>query len=91
MYHSPGLRDGVSRQGTRVRPYHPTIFLAGLVIARIIPAGNKFGRSQVLRVEGECGQAMPKLILEKRSEDFSMVRFARPLGNWQNPLFEGTV
>jgi hypothetical protein len=25
LYHSPGLRDGVSTQGTRVRPDDPTI------------------------------------------------------------------
>jgi hypothetical protein len=50
LYHSPGLRDGVPAQGTRVRPYHPTIVGAELTSAWIILAGNKFGRLRVFRI-----------------------------------------
>jgi len=50
MYHSPGLRDGVSAEGTRLRPYHPKILEAQQQVSRIILAGNKPGRSQVFTV-----------------------------------------
>jgi hypothetical protein len=46
----------VSRQGTRVRPYDPTILGADLSVARAIPAGNKLGRPQVFRVNWDCWQ-----------------------------------
>jgi hypothetical protein len=50
MYHSPGLRDGVSSQGTRVRPCPPELLGAESAIARFSFAGNKLGHSQVITV-----------------------------------------
>jgi hypothetical protein len=50
MYHSPGLRDGVSSQGTRVRPCPPELLGAESAIARFSIAGNKLGRLQVIMV-----------------------------------------
>jgi hypothetical protein len=54
MYHSPGLRDGVSRQGTCARPCPPEVLGAESAIARFSLAGNKFGRSQVITVAWGC-------------------------------------
>lgn len=50
MCHSPGLRDGVSTEGARVRPYLPKILGAQEQVSRIILAGNKPGWSQVFTV-----------------------------------------
>jgi hypothetical protein len=58
MYHSPGLRDGVSCQGPPARPDHPKTLGAELASARFILAGNKFGRSQVFRVSWFCGHTL---------------------------------
>jgi len=68
LCHSPGLRDGVSTQGTRVRPYHPTIFGAEITSARIILAGNKFGWSPVLRVGWVCVKSLLRCNPEKWGE-----------------------
>jgi hypothetical protein len=58
LYHSPGLRDGVPAQGTRVRPDHPTIVGAELTSAWIILAGNKFGRLRVFRLGWDYPQTV---------------------------------
>ena len=47
MYHSPGLRDGVSSQGTRVRPCPPEVLGAESILTRFAMAGNKFGWPRV--------------------------------------------
>ena len=54
MYHSPGLRDGVSSHGFVCA--NPQSYNLGAEInrARIILAGNKFDRAQVFSFGVEC-------------------------------------
>jgi hypothetical protein len=54
MYHSPGLRDGVSNQGTCVRPCPPEVLGAESIRTRFTSAGNKFGRPQVHEFAWDC-------------------------------------
>jgi hypothetical protein len=58
MYHSPGLRDGVSTQGTCVRPCPPEVLGAESAIDWIIFAGNKLGRTQVITVDWDFRRAL---------------------------------
>ena len=54
MYHSPGLRDGVSSQGTCVRPCPPKVLGAESIGILFAAAGNKFGCPQVLELDWDC-------------------------------------
>jgi hypothetical protein len=58
MYHSPGLRDGVSSQGTCVRPCPPELLGAESAIAGFSFARNKFGRSRVITVRRDFWRAV---------------------------------
>jgi hypothetical protein len=58
MYHSPGLRDGVSSQGTCVRPCPPELLGAESAMAHFSFTGNKFGRSQVITVSRDFQQTV---------------------------------
>jgi hypothetical protein len=87
-YHSPGLRDGVSKQGTRVRPCHPKILGAVFAIARNILAGNKFDRSRVLIVAQFCGQTLFGCDLEKSEQEIFEFRGTRSSSNRPNPLLQ---
>jgi hypothetical protein len=58
MYHSPGLRDGVSSQGMCVRPCPPDLLGADSAIAHFSFAGNKLGRSQVIMVNWNFQQTL---------------------------------
>lgn len=85
MYHSPGLRDGVSSQGTCVRPCPPELLGAESAIARFLVAWNKFGRSQVITV----GWGFRQTVLEHaRGTAPTLFDFlgARNFRNWLNRL-----
>jgi hypothetical protein len=58
MYHSPGLRDGVSSQGTRVRPCPPEVLGAESILTRFAMAGNKFGWPRVPKFSWNCTRKM---------------------------------
>jgi|HubBroStandDraft_1064217.scaffolds.fasta_scaffold05338_6 hypothetical protein len=91
MYHSPGLRDGVSSQGTRVRPYPPELLGAESAIARFSFAGNKLGRSRVITVDWDFQQ----IVLESERARPSQALFeflgARNFRNWLNHLHSHAV
>jgi hypothetical protein len=59
LYHSPGLRDGVPAQGTRVRSLPSHNLWSRLAKARVFLAGNKLGRSQVFRIVWDCAYVLP--------------------------------
>ena len=58
MYHSPGLRDGVSSQGTCVRPCPPEVLGAESIRTRFTMAGNKFGCPQVRKLGRGCARTL---------------------------------
>jgi hypothetical protein len=73
MYHSPGLRDGVSCQGTCVRPCPPEVLGAESILTRFTIAGNKFGRPQVPKVQLDlCAKNVRTGFSRKRREGFLM-------------------
>jgi hypothetical protein len=86
MYHSPGLRDGVSSQGTRVRPCPPELLGAESRIANFSFAGNKLGRSRVITVGRDSRQA----VFERERAWTAPALFdffgARNFRNWLNHL-----
>jgi hypothetical protein len=58
MYHSPGLRDGVSNQGTCVRPCPPEVLGAESIFTRVTMAGNKFEWPRVPKISWSCAQKL---------------------------------
>jgi hypothetical protein len=70
MYHSPGLRDGVSSQGTCVRPCPPEVLGAESIRTRFTMAGNKFGRSQVRKFRWGCARTLFERASRKMKRTF---------------------
>jgi hypothetical protein len=91
MYHSPGLRDGVSSQGTCVRPCPPELLGAESAIARFSFTGNKFGRSQVITVSR--GFRQTELERERAGLAPALLELlgARNFRNWLNHLLRLAV
>jgi hypothetical protein len=91
MYHSPGLRDGVSRQGTCVRPCPPEVLGAESAIARFSIAGNKLGRSQVITVGWGCRQTLLKR--KRRGLAPALLEYPGAGGFWKylSPLLKPAV
>jgi hypothetical protein len=91
MYHSPGLRDGVSSQGMRVRPCPPELLGAESAIARFSFAGNKLGPSQVITVDWDFRQSV--LERERAGPAAALFDFlgARNFRNWLNHLCSRAV
>jgi hypothetical protein len=56
MYHSPGLRDGVSSLGMRVRPCPPEVLGAESIRTRFTGQGiNSGARRSLCSIEVVCG------------------------------------
>jgi hypothetical protein len=68
MYHSPGLRDGVSSQGTCVRPCPPEVLGAESIRTRFAAAGNKFGCTQVPKLDWDCLRTLFERNFPKRKQ-----------------------
>jgi len=74
MYHSPGLRDGVSSQGTCVRPCPPEVLGAESIRTRFTTAGNKFGHPQVRKFGWSCVRTLFECNSRKMKRTFLDLR-----------------